>query len=207
MICILINQFDSTGPFMNVRSIMDRVCFSEWAILRYSPEPKFGSISILQKEQGRGAPLGRALVTGCRHRSSLHIAAAIALAAIFATSTGGAKQADAGDWIETWTASPQPIWDPEFFAPINIPRALRNQTVRQIAAISIGGNRVRVVLSNEYGSRPLVIGAANVALAGSGAATVAGSDRAAQLRRPPVGHDPTRCTGDQRSCRTHRSAA
>src|SRR3984893_12778122 len=84
----------------------------------------------------------------------------------------------AGDWIDTWTASPQPVWEAEFFAPINIPRALRNQTVRQIAGISIGGNRVRVVLSNEYGSKPLVIGAAHVALAGSGAAIVAGSDRA-----------------------------
>jgi lysophospholipase L1-like esterase len=82
-----------------------------------------------------------------------------------------------GDWIDTWTASPQPVWDADFFAPINIPRSLRNQTVRQIAAISIGGNRVRVVLSNEYGAKPLVIGAAHVALAGSGAGIVAGSDR------------------------------
>src|ERR1700736_3088144 len=83
----------------------------------------------------------------------------------------------AGDWIDTWTASPQPVWEAEFFAPINIPRSLRNQTVRQIAAISIGGNRVRVVLSNEYGSKPLLIGAAHVAVAGSGAGIVAGSDR------------------------------
>jgi len=50
--------------------------------------------------------------------------------------------------------------------------------VRQIAAVSIGGKKVRVVLSNEYGSKPLVIGAAHIALAGSGAAIVPGSDRA-----------------------------
>ncbi len=131
-----------------------------------------------RKRQGQGVPLGRAPVTGRNRSSFLQVATAVALAAIFATVPGRAQQADAGDWIETWTASPQPIWDPEFFAPINIPRALRNQTVRQIAAVSIGGNRVRVVLSNEYGSRPLVIGAAHVALAGSGAATVAGSDHA-----------------------------
>jgi hypothetical protein len=131
-----------------------------------------------RKQQGQCVPLGRALVTGRQHPSFLQVAAAVALAAVFATPPGRAQRADAGDWIETWTASPQPIWDAEFFAPINIPRALRNQTVRQIAAVSIGGNRVRVVLSNEYGSRPLVIGAAHVALAGSGAAIVAGSDRA-----------------------------
>jgi lysophospholipase L1-like esterase len=131
-----------------------------------------------RKQQGQGVPIGRTPVTG-RYRSSfLQVATAIALAAILASPSGRAQQVDAGDWIETWTASPQPAWDPEFFVPINIPRALRNQTVRQIAALSIGGNRVRVVLSNEYGARPLVIGAANIALAGSGAATIAGSDRA-----------------------------
>ena len=155
---------------------MDRVSFSEWAILRYSPEPKLGNISISRKLQS--APLGCALVTGCRRTSFRPIAAAIALGAAFIAPSAHAQRADTGDWIDTWTASPQPIWDAEFFAPINVPRALRNQTVRQIAAVSIGGNRVRVVLSNEYGSKPLVIGAAHVALAGSGAAIVAGSDRA-----------------------------
>ena len=131
-----------------------------------------------RKQPGQSVPLGRALVTGRFHPSFLQIAAAVALAAVFATPPGHAQRADAGDWIETWTASPQPIWDAEFVVPINIPRALRNQTVRQIARVSIGGNRLRVVLSNEYGSRPLVIGAAHVALAGSGATIVAGSDRA-----------------------------
>jgi len=117
---------------MNVESIIDRAFHSEWAMLRYSPEPKLGRISIPRKQEGQGVPLERAPVTG-RHRSSfLQVATAVALAAIFATPPGRAQQADAGDWIETWTASPQPVWDPEFFAPINIPRALRNQTVRQI---------------------------------------------------------------------------
>jgi len=154
---------------------MDRVSSSEWAILRYSPEPELGRISILRKLQS--LPLGCAL-TGCLRTSFRPIAAAIALGAAFIAPSAHAQRTDTGDWIDTWTASPQPIWDAEFFAPINVPRALRNQTVRQIAAVSIGGNRVRVVLSNEYGSKPLVIGAAHVALAGSGAAIVPGSDRA-----------------------------
>ena len=131
-----------------------------------------------RKHQGQGVPFGHVLMTGHRHPSFLQVVAAVALAAVFITPASRAERADAGDWIETWTASPQPIWDAEFFAPINIPRALRNQTVRQIARVSIGGNRVRVVLSNEYGSKPLLIGAAHVALASSGAGIVAGSDRA-----------------------------
>jgi lysophospholipase L1-like esterase len=76
-----------------------------------------------------------------------------------------------------WAASPQAWWDADFFAPINVPRTLRSQTVRQIARVSLGGERVRVELSNEYGAQPLVIGAANIALAAGGSAIVPGSDR------------------------------
>ena len=101
-----------------------------------------------------------------------------AVAAVFlAAAPLPALSADVGDWIGTWAASPQPIWDADFFAPINVPRSLRDQTVRQIAHVSIGGNRVRVVLSNEYGKRPLMIGAAHVAVAGQGSSIAAGSDR------------------------------
>jgi lysophospholipase L1-like esterase len=39
-----------------------------------------------------------------------------------------------------------------------------NQTLRQIVRTSVGGSRLRVVLSNSYGTQPLVIGAAHVAL-------------------------------------------
>jgi hypothetical protein len=66
-----------------------------------------------------------------------------------------------------------------------VPRALRSQTVRQIAALSIGGKRLRVVLSNEYGSKPLMIGAAHIAIAGSGSSIVDGSDRALSFDGKP----------------------
>lgn len=87
------------------------------------------------------------------------------------------QNAAADDWIGTWSASPQEVWDADFFAPVGIPRALRDQTIRQIARVSLGGSRVRVELSNEYGAHPLVIGAAHVALAGKGAAILPGSNR------------------------------
>jgi lysophospholipase L1-like esterase len=102
---------------------------------------------------------------------------AILAAGVLAATPLPALSADAGAWIGTWAASPQPVWDADFFAPINIPRALRDQTVRQIAHISIGGNRVRVVLSNEYGKLPLTIGAARIAVAGQGSSIAPGSDR------------------------------
>ncbi|MCF7221804.1 SGNH/GDSL hydrolase family protein [Marilutibacter chinensis] len=80
-------------------------------------------------------------------------------------------------WTATWTASPQPRWDGEFALPTNLPFQFWDQTVRQVARVSIGGERVRVLLSNRYGDRPLRIGAAHVALAGTGGTVVAGSDR------------------------------
>lgn len=47
--------------------------------------------------------------------------------------------------------------------------ASRAETLREIVHVSIGGTAVRVVLSNEYGTAPLSVGAASVAVsAGSG---------------------------------------
>jgi len=99
---------------------------------------------------------------------------ATALAAVLAF---GAAAASAEDWIGTWTASAQPVWEPDFPVPTNMPRNLWNQTIRQTVRASVGGKQVRVVFSNEYGTQPLRIGAAHVALADKGAAIVAGSDR------------------------------
>ena len=53
----------------------------------------------------------------------------------------------------------------------------KDQTLRQVARVSVGGARVRVVLANTFGTQPLRIGAAQVALKGKGAAITAGSNR------------------------------
>ena len=47
----------------------------------------------------------------------------------------------------------------------------KDQTLRQIAHVSVGGARVRVVLSNSLGTAPLRIGAAQVALRDTGRAS------------------------------------
>ena len=59
-------------------------------------------------------------------------------------------------------------------APINF----KNQTLRQIVHTSLAGDRVRVVLSNVFGTLPLEIGAAHIALREKDAAIRAGTDRA-----------------------------
>lgn len=66
-------------------------------------------------------------------------------------------------WVATWSASPQPVWESDFLFPPNVPTALHNQTVRQVARISLGGQHLRIMLSNTYSSEPLIVGKATVA--------------------------------------------
>src|SRR5580698_100630 len=92
-------------------------------------------------------------------------------AALMTLMLSGERQADAatsgGDrWITSWAATPAPRWGSEVPAPYGVPETLEGVTIRQVARLSVGGGKVRVVLSNEYGSAPLTIGAGTVALAG-----------------------------------------
>ena len=106
-----------------------------------------------------------------------HRLAAVALgmaAPLFAQAAEPAAGAD--HWIATWSASAQATWGPDFALPTNIPATLENQTLRQVARISLGGKRLRIVLSNEYGAAPLVIGAAHAAPADAGPVSGAGRE-------------------------------
>ncbi|HEY1935940.1 MAG TPA: SGNH/GDSL hydrolase family protein [Acetobacteraceae bacterium] len=71
-------------------------------------------------------------------------------------------------WVGTWTAAP---------APAEAAAGFGNHTLRMNPRVSIGGNTLRIRLSNAYGTRPLRIGAAHVALREAGASIVPGSDR------------------------------
>jgi lysophospholipase L1-like esterase len=90
----------------------------------------------------------------------------LALAA--AAPTGAARSAGTEPWITTWAATPAPRWAEELPAPFNVPEVIDGQTVRQIARISVGGDQVRIVLSNEFGTRPVTIGNTTVALSAGG---------------------------------------
>ncbi|MGW6602945.1 SGNH/GDSL hydrolase family protein [Streptomyces sp. NPDC055036] len=75
-------------------------------------------------------------------------------------SSYGGSDPNAVAWVRTWGASPQaPDNSVSFVDPFE------NATLRQVVRISGGGHRVRVRISNEYGTAPLTIGAARVALA------------------------------------------
>ena len=87
------------------------------------------------------------------------------------------RPAAAPAWRASWAASPQPVWEADFVLPTGMPQALQDQTLREKVRLSLGGQRLRVVLSNRYGAQPLVIGAVRLARAGKGAAIDSVSDR------------------------------
>jgi lysophospholipase L1-like esterase len=89
-------------------------------------------------------------------------------------STAGAQGADFGGphWVATWSVPPM-----QDGTAIGASRSFENQTVRQIVYISVGGSRLRVKLSNEYGSSALIIGSAHIAVQSSAASIVPQSDR------------------------------
>lgn len=97
------------------------------------------------------------------------------LALAFALALPG-PQAGAQGWsTERWTGT----WGT---APAGAPPAANlqtftDQTLRLIVHISIGGNRVRVRLSNEFGATPLRIGAARIGVRASGSDVAPGTDR------------------------------
>lgn len=70
-----------------------------------------------------------------------------------------AERAATAQWKATWTASPHAMMQFDNGPP---PAAIKDVTIRQLVHISAGGSKVRVRFSNEYGSKPLAIGAASV---------------------------------------------
>lgn len=99
-------------------------------------------------------------------RRGLLAALAFAVAGLL---LGPATAEAAQRWVATWAATAAPA--------VAADGSFNNQSLRQIVRVSLGGTSFRVQLSNEYGSAPLVIGAAHVAVAGAGAAIKAGTDR------------------------------
>jgi lysophospholipase L1-like esterase len=69
-------------------------------------------------------------------------------------------------WVSTWAASPQTAIPGSKDAT-----GFNNETIRNIVFTSVSGNLVRVRFTNAFGDQPLQIGAASIAVAGTGAAT------------------------------------
>ena len=75
-----------------------------------------------------------------------------------------------------------------------------NQTLRQIVRTSVGGSRLRVVLSNTFGTAPLTIGAAHIALRDKEDAIQAAPGGPLDVQRPNDRHYSGERHCLQRSC-------
>jgi len=138
--------------------------------------------------------------TVCRMRSQ-RIAVAVALVFALGTLSVRAQQSSGNEhWIGAWATAD--TWRPAVIPPppaapplVPVPLApavaapqagagraappplqhFHNQTLRQIVHTTIGGDRLRVVFSNAFGTAPITIGAASVGLRDKDSAIVAGS--------------------------------
>jgi lysophospholipase L1-like esterase len=87
-------------------------------------------------------------------------------------------------WVGTWAASQQ-IPEPRNSLP---PGALRDATLRQIVHLSVGGDTLRIHVSNAFGTQPLLFSAVHVAravTAGSTSAIDPATDRAVTFNGSP----------------------
>ena len=90
----------------------------------------------------------------------------------FSTFSAQASATPEQHWVGTWATAP--------FAANNLDGGFgtADTTLREIVHVSLGGSRVRIVVSNEFGLDPLTIGAAHIALSAGGDEIALGSANA-----------------------------
>ncbi len=71
-------------------------------------------------------------------------------------------------WVGTWAAAP---------APAEGVVGFNNHTLRMMPRLSLGGDTLRVRISNAYGARPLVLGAARIGVRDKGPGIVPDSNK------------------------------
>ena len=99
-----------------------------------------------------------------------------------------AQQKSQEHWVATWTTAQlltRAAAAPPAAAQPPGAQGFHNQTVRMMVRTSIGGRRLRVTLSNAFGSQPLAVGAAHIAIRAKDSEIVAGSDRALSFNGKP----------------------
>ena len=90
--------------------------------------------------------------------------------------------ASASSWVGTWACGPQ-LTEPGNNPP---PPGLGDNTLRQIVYTSLGGQRLRLRLSNEFGDGPVTMRAVHVAASTGADAIDATSDRALAFSGAPA---------------------
>ena len=93
-------------------------------------------------------------------------------------------------WVGTWATSPQLV------EPHNMPPepGLTNNTLRQIVRVSIGGDSLRVRLSNEFSTSELSLQEVRIAASGGGSVIDASTDQQLTFNQSPEANIPAGTT-------------
>ncbi len=118
---------------------------------------------------------------------SAAVALSFFLAAVLNLTAGSEIPRSGGHWVSAWGAAVQNPFRPSV-SPLP---EFENQTIRMVVRPTVGGERVRVRLSNAFGDTAVSIGAARISLVIQGAKIVTESDRALTFGgRPSVSIPP-----------------
>ena len=99
----------------------------------------------------------------------------ICIVVVFLAAAAQAQlQKSAGHWVSAWGTA---VHTPLPFPGLPPSPIFEGQTIRMVVRPTIGGDRVRVRLSNEFGNKGLLIGAAHIALLSQGSKVLPDSDR------------------------------
>ena len=99
---------------------------------------------------------------------------AIYLAVILTAFAWAEKPRNTGHWVSAWSTA---VHAPLPFPGLPPTPVFENQTIRMVVRPTIGGERVRIRLSNAFGNSALVIGSAHIALVSQSAKILPESDR------------------------------
>lgn len=85
-------------------------------------------------------------------------------------------------WVGTWSTAPQLV------EPSNMPPkpGLSHNTLRQIVCVSIGGRRLRVRFSNEFGTSPVTLDTVHIAVSTGGSTIDPATDQALSFDGKPT---------------------
>jgi len=96
------------------------------------------------------------------------------LALILTVNARAGTPKNDGHWVSAWSAA---VHAPLPFTDLPASPVFENQTIRMVVRPTMGGERLRVRLSNAFGTTATTIGAAHIALVSKGAEIVPQSDR------------------------------
>ncbi len=94
-----------------------------------------------------------------------------------ATSMHAIAQADSKKWLATWGTAVVSV-PATVNAAATLPIGKQQVTLRQVVHLSQGGKRIRISLTNEFGTEPLRIDSAHLAFKSAGSRILPGTDRA-----------------------------